>query len=372
MKVNLLIVPFLLIALIPMSCSIKGDENPNSSASLTVPVYDLITLDTVVFSDYIADIQAIKNVEIRSRVRGFLKTIHVDEGSFVHRNQILFTLDKDEYRAEVARAEAALQNAIADAKTVSLEAERTKLLVDKNIISTTDLDVATAQVSAAESRVEEARSILQNTKTRLSYTDIRAPFDGRIDRIPLKEGSLLDEGTLLTSVSDLSSVYAYFDISEREYLNIFLNSELADSAFERKVGLTLANGEVFPHQGKAEFAESEFEANTGSISLRARFDNPTGLLKHGSSGRVNVPIQTGDIQVVHQKSVFEIQDRTYVYILNQDSTVNMIPFDAGQRVGHFYLVNAGLDPDATIVFEGVQSLRDGVKVNFEAVDPLGK
>lgn len=372
MKAKALFIPFLLIAVIPMSCSIKSDEDQTRAVDLTVPVYELITMDTVVYNDYVADIQALKNVEIRSRVRGFLKTIHVDEGTYVRRNQILFTLDKDEYHADVARAEAALKNAIADAKTVSLEAERTRLLVDKKIISDTDLEVALAQVSAADSRVDEARSVLQNAKTRLSYTDIRAPFDGRIDRIPLKEGSLLDEGTLLTSVSDLSSVYAYFDISEREYLDIFLNEEKADSAFEKKVGLTLANGQVFPYRGRAEFAESEFEANTGSISLRARFDNPSGLLKHGSSGRVNVPIQTGDIQVVHQKSVFEIQDRTYVYVLAADSTVTMTPFDAGQRVGHFYLVNSGLEPSSTIVYEGVQRLRDGIKVDVHEIDPLTK
>src|SRR5690606_22083838 len=162
--------------------------------------------------------------------------------------------------------EAVLENAIADGKTIALEVDRTQLLVEKNIVSATDLEVAEANLSAAESRIKEARSMLDHAKTRLSYTTVRAPFSGQIDRIPLKEGSLLDEGTLLTSISDLSQVYAYFDISEQEYLSVIDNDSLRTVDFSMPVKLTLANGTAYPYDGTAEFAENEFEASTGTLS----------------------------------------------------------------------------------------------------------
>ena len=348
-----------------MGCNSATDNhtvNNDIGTITTAPITSIIELDTTIHQDYVANIHAIKNVEVRSRLKGFLDKIYVDEGSEVTQGQPLFQLNDSEYQAEVARAEAVLGSAIADRKTIALEMERTALLVDKNIVSATDLEVAEAQLNAADSRIQEAKSQLQHAKTQLAYTIIRAPFSGRIDRIPLKEGSLLDEGTLLTSISDLSHIYAYFEISEQEYLSIVANDSVTTADPNMPVKLTLANGLIFPYEGKAEFAENEFEATTGTISLRAKFPNPQGLIKHAASGKVSVPMQSGRNLVVHQKSVFEIQDRTYVYKLNADSTVAMTPFKAGQRVGHYYLVEDGLEPEDKIVFEGTQNLRDGMSI----------
>jgi len=129
----------------------------------------------------------------------------------------------------------------------------------------------------------------------------------------------------------------------------------------------LANGVVYPHPGVAEIVESEFDANTGSIALRARFDNPKGLLKHGGSGRIGVPLNTGNLTFVHQKSVVEIQDKAYVYTV-QNNQVKMTPFKNGQRVGHYYVVEEGLPKDALVVFEGVQSLRDGMSIQPKMIN----
>lgn len=347
-----------------IACSEKTKNTQSNDDDLPrVPVSEVMALDTVVHQDYVATIQAFKNVEVRSRLKGFMEKIYVDEGSDVTAGQALFKLTDTEYLSEVARAEAVLENAIADAKTIALEADRTKLLVDKNIVSKTDLDVANAQLNAAESRIKEAKSLLNFAKNQLSYTTIRAPFSGKIDRIPLKEGSLLDEGTLLTSISDLSKVYAYFDISEQEYLSIVDNDNVRSMDISLPVKLTLANGITYPFEGTAEFAENEFEETTGTISLRAIFPNQSGLIKHAASGKVSVPMQSGTNLVVHQKSVFEIQDRTYVYRLNADSTVAMTPFESGVRIGHYYMVENGLNDRDKIVFEGVQNLKEGMKID---------
>ncbi|WP_353133497.1 efflux RND transporter periplasmic adaptor subunit [Pseudopedobacter sp.] len=370
---SLLITSFGIFAI--ASCTVNSTEKSPDQETKLIPVTKIIPLDTTIYNSYIADIQAVKNVELRSRLTGFLERIYVDEGASVRKGQILFKINDAEYSADLARAEAALNNAVADAKTVELEKQRTELLVNKKIVSTTELELAKARFKAAQSKIEEARSLYQLAKTRLSQTLIRAPFDGTIDRIPLKEGSLLEEGALLTSVSDLSSVNVYFDISEKEYLKIATDSLFDKNTFKKKVTLTLADGDSYPFEGVAEFAESEFASNTGSISLRARFKNPGGLLKHGSSGKINVPVETGKTLAVHQKSVFEIQDRTYVYTLDQNNKVKMTPFKAGQRVGHFYLIEDGLNDNDKVVFEGTQSLKDGMHVQpnyLEMQEATGK
>jgi len=368
MKVNALAYCASFITLAFASCTAQSENASTSNAPRSVPVANVSVLDTIIYNEYVADIQAVKNVEVRSRLSGFLEKIYVEEGSQVKAGQVLFKINDEEYKADLSKAEAVLNNAIADAKTVELEQQRTRTLVKNNIVSKTDLELAGAKLKAAQSRIAEARSVHQFAKSRLGYTLVRAPFSGRIDRIPLKAGSLLEEGSLLTSVSDLSAVNVYFSISEKEYLGIAADSSYARNGFKKTVKLSLANGQVYPYPGEATFAESEFASQTGTISLKARFPNPNRLLKHGASGKISVPVETGEILAVHQKSVFEIQDRTYVYVLGSDNKIKMTPFSAGQRVGHYYTVSSGLTKDDKIVFEGTQSLRDGVQIDPKAMD----
>lgn len=352
----------ILIALLA-GCSSSNAGKSGTEQAKSVPVTQVTVLDTLISKQYIADIQAVKNVEVRSRLSGFLEKIYVEEGSEVKAGQVLFKINDEELKAELSKAEAVLNNAIADEKTVELEQARTKVLVKNNIVSKTELDLGAAKLKAAESRVAEAKSMLRYAKSRLSYTMIKSPFSGRVDRMPLKAGSLLEEGSLLTSISDLSAVNVYFSITEREYLNMAADSAHAKNHFSKRVKLTLANGVLYPFEGIAHFAESEFATQTGSLSLKAKFPNPGGLLKHGASGKISVPVETGEILAVHQKSVFEIQDRTYVYLLKENNTIKMTPFKAGQRIGHYYMVDSGLKRTDKIVFEGTQSLKDGLSIN---------
>lgn len=344
----------------------KGTSNVNEELK-AFPVTELVQMDTVIYKEYIADIQSQRNVELRSRLAGFLNKIYVDEGAFVRKGQVLFALNDEEYKADYAQAEAALNSAKAEVKKVELEIERTKKLVEKNIVSKTEADLLKVQLRAAISKVSEGEAVLNQARTKLNHTLIRAPFDGRIDRIQLKEGSLLNEGALITTISDLDKVNVYYNISEAEYLALATDSNFNRNSFKQEVKLILANGEIYPYSGTAELVESEFETSTGSISLRARFDNPNGLLKHGATGRVAVPTNTGDLTFVHQKSVLEIQDKAYVYVLGPDNKVTMTPFQNGQRVGHYYIVENGLDPNMKVVFEGVQSLRDGMQIQPKPV-----
>ncbi|WP_285547235.1 efflux RND transporter periplasmic adaptor subunit, partial [Dyadobacter frigoris] len=179
---------------------------------------ELKTQKTEFHRKYVGDIQAVKNVEIYARVKGYLEEVYVDEGKEVKKGQILFRINSEEYAAELAKANASLQSAIADAKGAELEMGRVKMLVEKNVVSKTELEVAKAKYAAVTAKIEEARSMKSNAAIQLAQTQIKAPFDGMIDRLPFKVGSLINEGTLLTSLSDTRNVYAYFNVSENEYL----------------------------------------------------------------------------------------------------------------------------------------------------------
>ncbi|MGE7775589.1 efflux RND transporter periplasmic adaptor subunit [Chitinophaga sp. NPDC101104] len=350
------------IALVAASltgCVTKGDSGNQENDLQSFPVLKLEKTDTVLHRHYVADIQAVRNVDVRARINGFLNKIYVDEGQQVKKGQLLFSLNDEERRAELARAKAALSSAIAEAKAASLEVDRVNILVTKKVISATELEVAQAKLAAFNAKVEEARSAEFNAATQLSYTSIRAPFDGFIDRIPLKTGSFVSEGNLLTTVSDIHEVYAYFNVSETEYLE-FIRS---GSDARRRVSLVLADGSDYHHDGHVETVESEFEENTGSIAFRARFPNPQQVLKHGASGKVTLTNRIDSCLLLPQKAVFEMQDKNYVYVLDTDNTVKMRAFEPGARISHSYLVKGGLKPGEKIVFEGVRNLREGMKIS---------
>ncbi len=359
------ILPILSICCWFTACQPQKEGTVKSSKMQTLPVTSIIMKDTVLAHEYVADIQAVQNVELRARVAGFLDRIYVDEGQDVRKGQILFKINDEEYKAELAKARANLQNAIAEAKAVELEVDRLRVLVEKKVVSDTELDVAMAKLEAAKARINEAESAQSNASMRLSYTSIRAPFDGIIDRIPLKRGSLIDNGTLLTTASDISEIFVYFYVSEAEYLHYVKNKDQQDS---NEVQLILADGSDYPYPGSIETMEGEFKASTGSIAFRARFPNPDQLLKHRATGRIRLYNRIENAVIVPQKSVFEIQDKNYVYILDANNQVKLKNFIPMTRFSHYYIVESGLEPGDRIVYEGIQNLQDGMTIDPRPVD----
>ena len=353
-------------------CAVKGETQNNRQAIPTIPVTQVISMDTVLHQDYVANIQAVRHIEVRARVNGFLDNIYVDEGQQVKKGQPLFRISSEEYKAELASAKANLNSAIAEAKASELEVSRVQLLVDKKVISKSELGVAKAKLQAAMARIEEARSAQDNAATKLSYTYIKAPFSGTIDRLPLKAGSLITEGALLTTLSDLEAVHAYFNVSEKEYLQYLKAVQQGADTRSNVVELILADGSPYPQKGKIETVESEFEASTGSIAFRAKFPNPDRLLKHFSSGRVRLTSNLNQALIIPQKAVVEVQDKNFVYVVDQQNKVKITAFDTQTRLSHFYIVNAGLKPGERVVYEGVQEIQDGMEINpsFIAMDSL--
>jgi membrane fusion protein (multidrug efflux system) len=341
-------------------CTTNGNTNTTRENEKPFPVTALVVKDTLLQHKYVASLQAVRNVEIRARVNGFLEKIYVDEGQQVKKGQLLFSINDEEYRAQLAEANANLSSAVAEAKASDVELRRVKMLVEKKVIAKTEQEVAEAKLAAVDARVDEARSAAAKAAMQLGYTDIRAPFDGVIDRIPLKTGSLVADGALLTTVSDINEMYAYFNVSETEYLEYKRSKKGPDN---KTVGLILADGTPYSFPGKVETIEGEFEASTGAIAFRARFPNPHQLLKHGASGSVQLENTIEDALIIPQKAVFEMQDKNYVFVVDTGSNrVAMRNFTPGSRLSYSYIVKNGLKPGELIVCEGAQNLRDGMRI----------
>jgi membrane fusion protein (multidrug efflux system) len=299
-----------------------------------------LLLDTSLTKEYVASIQSLQNVEIRAKVKGFIEKIYVDEGQSVKAGQLLFTIRPREYEAELLKAKAEVRKA-------EVELQNTKALAEKNIVSKSELTLATAKLEGV--KADEALAELY-----VSYTKITAPFDGTIDRLKMKAGSLIDEGTLLTTISNNKEVYAYFNVSELEYLN-YKNNTAKNS---NNVKLILANNQEHKYAGKIETVESEFDKNTGSIAFRAKFPNPTYLLKHGETGRVQLTIALKNAVIIPQKSTFELQDKTYVYIVDEKNIVRARLITIGQKLTNMYVVENGLSVTDKLIYEGIQSVKE--------------
>lgn len=345
-------------ALFISGCAAKGNVDEKNKLP-ELPVIQIAARDTILQRDYVTSIEAIKNVEIRARVQGFLNKIFVDEGQEVKKGQPLFQLDDQEFAIAVTKSKANVSNAQAEAKTAEVELARVKILLAKKIISPTELDMVEAKLNAARAKVEEAQSEQKNAETKLSYTYIRSPFDGIIDRIPLKAGSLIDEGSLLTTISDNGEVYAYFTISENEYLNY--KKETPEQR-NNKVQLVLADGTVYAQSGNIETVDGEFDETTGSIAFRAKFPNPVKLLRHGATGKVRLTAPAKEAILIPQKSVLEIQDKIYVFVVNNDNSVQMKSVIAQTRLSNSYLIEGGLVDGDKIVYEGVQNIKEGTTI----------
>lgn len=247
------------------ACTSSAEEKNDSMEENTrYIVTNPLQADTSFTKEYVSQIKSVKNIEIRAQEKGYLQRIYVDEGQFVKAGQMLFKIMPKIYEAELQKSEA-------EARQAEIELQNAKTLADKNIVSKNEQEMAQA-------KLDQSKAEILLAKTHLSFTDIKAPFDGIIDRLPKKTGSLIDEGELLTSLSDNNEMFAYFNVSEPEYLDYKTNVK---DRGESKVTLMLANGQPFPYKGEVETIESEFDNETGNIAFRAKFPNPDKLLRNG-------------------------------------------------------------------------------------------
>jgi membrane fusion protein (multidrug efflux system) len=332
------------------SCkSTKEEKEEAGKYTVTSPV----RLDTSFTKEYVSQIRSIRNIEIRAQEKGFLQNIYVDEGQYVKAGQLLFRIMPKMYEAEVLKAEA-------ETKAAEIELQNTTALVEKNVVSKNEQ-------AMAQAKLDQAKAQMQLAKLHLSFTEIRAPFDGTIDRIPKKLGSLIDEGELLTSLSDNSEMFAYFNVSEPEYLEYRANAK--GHVNHNKVNLLLANNRPLQYKGVVETIESEFDNETGNIAFRAKFPNPDKLLKHGETGKVLMTIPVSKALIIPQKATYELQDKKFVFVIDKNNMVKSRNITVSGELPDLYVVSSGLSDGERILLEGVQKVKDDDKIAYEYQKP---
>lgn len=339
----------LAIPLFFASCSSKEQKtDEKASYEVTSP----LQMDTSYTKEYVSQIRSFRNIEIRTQEKGFLQNIFVDEGQSVKANQVLFRIMPKIYEAELKKQQA-------EVKAAEIEVMNAKTLVDKNVISKNEL-------AMAQAKLEQSKAEASLAEVHLSFTDIRAPFDGVIDRLPKKLGSLLEEGEFLTSLSDNSKMFAYFNVSEPEYLDY---KQQANSNTKTQVRLLLANNSILPAKGTIETIEGEFNNETGNIAFRATFPNPDRLLRHGETGKVLMTIPLNKAIIIPQKATYEIQDKHYVFVVDKNNVVHSRNITVSAEMPDLYIVSEGLQADDKIVLEGVQKVKDDDKIEFKFRKP---
>ena len=339
----------LCVLLYNTGCTSKAEEKEEVYKYL---VTSPVRMDTSYTKEYVSQIRSVRNIEIRAQEKGFLEKIFVDEGQFVKAGQLLFRIMPKVYEAEYQRAQA-------ETRASEIDLQNTKALSDKNIVSANELAMAKA-------KLDQAKAAASIAKIHLSFTDIRAPFDGTIDRIPLKLGSLVDEGALLTSLSDNSEMFAYFNVTEPDYLDYQTNFQ---GRANNTIGLLLANGKLLNAKGKVETIESEFDSETGNIAFRARFPNPNRLLRNGETGKVQMTVPLKNALIIPQKATYELQDKIYVYVVDKTNHVRSRKIDVYSQMPDLYVVSGGITEGDKILLEGVQKVKDDDRIDFDFKDP---
>ncbi len=330
----------------------RGDDAKEAEEASRYLATTPMIVDTSYVKQYVAQIRSFRNIEIRAQEKGFLDQMPVDEGRNVRAGQLLFRIMPKVYEAELQKAEA-------EVRAAEIELENATTLVTKKIISKNEQAMAQAKLDKA--RAEAAQSRLH-----LAFTEIRAPFDGVLDRIPKKLGSLIEEGELLTTLSDNRRMFAYFNVSEPEYLDYKTNTAGRGSS---KVALMLANNTRFSSQGEVETIEGEFDPETGNIAFRAIFPNPDGLLKNGETGKVLLTVPYKQAMVIPQKATYEIQDKMYVFVIDKDNKVHARLITVAGRLPDLFIVGSGLAVEDKILLEGVQKVKDDDVITFELKNP---
>ena len=331
------------------SCkSVKEEKEPETKFFVTSP----LKMDTSVTKEYVSQIHSISHIELRAQEKGYLQNIYVDEGQFVKKGQLLFKIMPKVYEAE-------MQKARAEAKVAEIEVQNTKSLADRNVVSKNELAMANA-------KLDKATAELALTKVHLDFTEIRAPFDGIMGRFQVRLGSLVDEGELLSTLSDNRQMWVYFNVPEAEYLNYKVGD---DSNSPINVNLLMANNELFPYAGLVKTIEADFNNETGNIAFRATFPNPKGLLRHGETGNIIVKQPLANALIIPQKATFEIMDKKYVYVVNKDNVVQLRPITIAAEMPDLYVIGEGLTSNEKILLEGIRKVKDDEKISYTYQNP---
>ncbi|HEX8428695.1 efflux RND transporter periplasmic adaptor subunit [Hymenobacter sp.] len=331
------------------SCSKREEEKEEVTKFL---VTSPLQKDTTITKEYVAQIHSIQHIEMRALERGYLQKIFVDEGQSVQKGQMMFQIMPMLYQAELKKSEA-------EAKFVNIEYQNTKKLADNNVVSPNELALAQAKLDKAHAEVSLAQ-------THLQFTAIKAPFSGIMDHFQARLGSLVDEGDLLTTLSDNSKMWVYYNVPEAEYLSYKSHAQ-AENVMN--VNLRMANNEVFEQPGIVQTIEADFNNETGNIAFRATFPNPKGLLRNGETGSVLMTVPLKHALIIPQKATFEILEKKYVFVVDKGNVVHQREIGIASEMPDLYVIKSGITANDRIMLEGLRKVKDGDKVTYDYKAP---
>ncbi len=371
---------FILLMLASVSCSQKQGANGAGRAQQEAREYKVIDAKpgaVTLNKQYPATLEGQQTVEIRPRIAGYIEKILVDEGAYVNKGQILFRINAQDIQAQVRSAEAQVKVAEAQVSTAKINLGKTKPLVEKSIISEYDLKSSEATLESAKAQLAQAKANLENSKANLEYTVIKSPASGTIGTFPYRVGSLVSSSIAqpLTTVSNTSSMYAYFSMNEKDFLQLTKSLEGDDlqKKFENmpKVSLILADKTPYSEKGNIQTASGLVDQQTGAINIRASFPNSNGMLRNGSSGRISIPQHLDSVLLVPQKATYELQGKHFVYTVGEDNKVKNTEISVlTGNLKDQYVVTSGLQKGDHVVVEGVATLRDGTPVKPKLVENI--
>lgn len=341
---------FITLCLVGLS-SCRKDEPAHEETTKFVVTSPLRT-DTSRVREYVCQIHAIQHIELRALERGYLEKILVEEGAVVKKGQLMFQILPTIYEADFKKAEA-------EATAAEIEYQNTKALADKNIVSKNELAIVKAKYDRAKAEKGLAQA-------HLNFTRITAPFTGIMDRLHVRVGSLLDEGEMLTSLSDNSQMWVYFNVPEAEYLNYKSNTPDDKGV---NVQLRMANNEIFPHAGLLTTIEGDFDNETGNIAFRATFPNPKGLLRHGETGNVVMTETLKNVLLIPQKATYEILDKKYVFVVDAKNIVRSRQVTIQAELPHIYVISGGLSDGDKVLIEGLRKVRENERIQYTYKSP---
>jgi membrane fusion protein, multidrug efflux system len=369
-KNSKILIYFACVLLAGYGCNSPSAPPPGYGAQVpSLPVIAVMDTTVATHKEFAASIEGSKDIEIRPQVEGYLDKIYVDEGAYVKKGQPLFHINDRPYAEQLNTAKASLASAKANLANARINIDKLTPLVQNKIVSDVQLKSAQSAYDAANASVAQAQAMVQSAAINVGYALIKAPVDGYIGRLPHKTGSLVGLNTEqpLTVISEIRDVYAYFSLSENDFLQF--KSEFEGNTIEEKikkmppVELVLPDGSVYQQKGKVQLAAGQFDNSIGAISFRAVFPNAERLLRSGNTGKVRIAKLSNNAVLVPQESTFEIQDKIFVFALGDSNKVFSKPITISGKSAAYYFVDSGVKPGDKIVFEGTGTLRDGMAIN---------
>ncbi|MEC4115098.1 efflux RND transporter periplasmic adaptor subunit [Myroides pelagicus] len=351
------VLSFLILTIILSACGSQSQEK-----EMPVIETNFVTLNknqATITNTYPGMIEGVVNVDIKAQVSGYLENIYVQEGDYVQKGQSLFRIKGAVFNEQVNSSNAALKSAQANLATATLEVEKLEPLVEGKVVSLVQLNESKARYDAALAQVAQAKARLSSSKLNAEFALIKAPVSGYIGRIPSRIGNLVTPSDTqpLTQLSDISSVFVYFSLSEADFI-AYLKEQKDGEVIE----LILADGSIYKHQGKLGFASGSIDRKTGSMTMKAVFENPNKLLRSGGSVRVVIKKVQNNVLKVSKLYVKDIQDKFFVFKLEQGNIVKMTPIDIIGSSGDYYLVKKGLNKGDRIASNRIDVLKDSMKV----------